>query len=160
MVREEGEVAYRCIGLNCEAQVLEKIIHYASRGAMDIEGLGEKNVELLYNQGPDQAFRGPLQTEKGAAAGTPTFCGKVRAEPDRGHREEQKDHTCAVLYALGILHVGEYAAKQLARNFKTLEDLYRVKPEQIVEIRQMGEKLAESISGFFTKRKICEHLMH
>ena len=50
-MREEGEVAFRCIGLNCEAQVLERIMHYASRGAMDIEGLGEKNVELLYNQG-------------------------------------------------------------------------------------------------------------
>jgi len=49
-VREEGEVAYRCVGLNCEAQVVEKIYHYASRGAMDIEHLGGKNVELLYNQ--------------------------------------------------------------------------------------------------------------
>src|SRR5208283_1536945 len=56
VVKEEGEVAYRCININCTAQVLERIMHYASRGAMDIEGLGVKNVELLYKQGLIEHF--------------------------------------------------------------------------------------------------------
>jgi DNA ligase (NAD+) len=59
----------------------------------------------------------------------------------------------ANLFALGILHVGEYAAKQLARHFEKIEDLYRIKSGHIVEIKQMGEKLAESISGFFSEKE-------
>ena len=53
------------------------------------------------------------------------------------------------LFALGILHVGEYASKLLAKNFEELEDLYHVKPERIMEIKQMGEKIAHSVSDFF-----------
>ena len=76
VVREEGEVAYRCIGLNCEAQVLEKIIHYASRGAMDIEHLGEKNVELLYNQGLIKHFIDLYKLKKEQLLELPRFAEK------------------------------------------------------------------------------------
>ncbi len=153
VVREEGEVAYRCIGLNCEAQVLEKIYHFASRGAMDIEHLGGKNVELLYNQGLIKHFVDLYKLKKEQLLDLPRFAEKSAQNLIDAIERSKKTTLARFLYALGILHVGEYAAKQLAKNFMNIEDLYRVKTEQISSIKQMGEKLAASISGFFNDKE-------
>jgi len=153
VVREEGEVAFRCIGLNCDAQVLERIMHYTGRSAMDIEGLGEKNVELLFHQGLIKHFVDLYKLKKEQLLQLPRFADKS-AQNLIDAIERSKSTTLArFLYALGILHVGEYAAKQLAKNFETIDDLYHVKPERIMEIKQMGEKLAASISGFFNEKE-------
>jgi DNA ligase (NAD+) len=153
VVREEGEVAFRCIGLNCEAQVLEKIKHYASRGAMDIEGLGEKNVELLYNQGLIRHFVDLYKLRKEQLLELPRFAERS-AQNLIDAIEKSKTTTLArFLFALGILHVGEFAAKQLARSFRNLDDLYRIEADRITAIKQMGEKLASSISGFFSEKE-------
>jgi DNA ligase (NAD+) len=151
--REEGEVAYRCINLNCEAQVLERIMHYASRGAMDIEGLGEKNVELLFSHGLIKHFVDLYRLEKVQLLNLPRFAEKSAQNLIEAIDKSKKTTLTRFIYALGILHVGEYAAKQLAKNFKNLEELYRVTPERIMEIRQMGEKLADSISRFFSEKE-------
>ena len=153
VVREEGEVAYRCIGLNCEAQVLEKIIHYASRGAMDIEHLGEKNVELLYNQGLIKHFIDLYKLKKEQLLELPRFAEKSARNLIDSIEKSKKTTLSRFLFALGIIHVGEYAAKQLAKHFEKLDDLYRVEPERIMEIKQMGEKLAASISEFFSEKE-------
>jgi DNA ligase (NAD+) len=153
VVREEGEVAYRCIGLNCSAQVLEKIIHYASRGAMDIEHLGEKNVELLYTKGLIKHFVDLYKLKKEQLLELPRFAEKSAQNLIDAIEKSKKTTLSRFLYALGILHVGEYAAKLLAKNFEKLEELYRIKPDRIMEIKQMGEKLAESISGFFNEKE-------
>ncbi len=148
-VREEGEAAVRCIGLNCPAQVQERIIHFASRAAMDIEGLGEKNVELLYSRGLVSHFVDIYKLKKEDLLGLPRFAEKS-AQNLIDAIERSKHTTLArFLYALGILHVGEYASKLLAKNFEKLEDLYHVTPERIMEIRQIGEKIAGSVSDFF-----------
>lgn len=152
VVRGEGEVAYRCIGLNCAAQVLEKINHYASRGAMDIEGLGEKNVELLYTQGLIKHFVDLYQLKKEQLLELPRFAEKSAQNLIDAIENSKKTTLSRFLFALGILHVGEYAGKQLAKNFEKLEDLYNVKSERIMEIKQMGEKIADSISGFFSEK--------
>ena len=153
IMREEGEVAFRCIGLNCEAQVLEKIKHYASRGAMDIEGLGEKNVELLYSQGLIRHFVDLYRLTRAQLLELPRFAEKS-AQNLIDAIEKSKSTTLArFLFALGILHVGEFAAKQLAKHFEKLDDLYRVEADRIIEIKQMGEKLAASISGFFSEKE-------
>jgi DNA ligase (NAD+) len=153
VVREEGEVAFRCIGINCEAQVLERIMHYASRGAMDIEGLGEKNVELLYSQGLIKHFVDLYTLRKEQLLDLPRFAEKSADNLIDAIERSKKTTLSRFLFALGILHVGEYAAKQLARNYAKIEDLYHVKPGHIIEIKQMGEKLAESISGFFNEKE-------
>jgi DNA ligase (NAD+) len=153
VVREEGEVAYRCIGLNCEAQVLEKIYHYASRGAMDIEHLGGKNIELLYGQGLIKHFVDLYKLKKEQLLKLPRFAEKSAQNLIDAIKKSKKTTLARFLYALGILHVGEYAAKQLARHFKTIGELYNVTPVRILEIKQMGEKLAESISGFFKEKE-------
>jgi DNA ligase (NAD+) len=158
VVREEGEVAFRCIGLNCEAQVLERIIHYASRGAMDIEGLGEKNVELLYNQGRIRHFSDLYTLKKEQLLALPRFADKSAQNLIDAIEKSKTARLSRFLFALGILHVGEFAAKQLAKHFEKIEDLYHVKPEHIVEIKQMGEKLAGSISGFFSEKENLQTL--
>ncbi len=152
VVREEGEVAFRCIGLNCAAQVLEKIRHYASRSAMDIEHLGEKNVELLFSQGLVGHFADIYRLKKEQLLELPRFAEKSAQNLIAAIEKSKKATLARFLYALGIIHVGEYAAKQLAKNFEKLDDLYRVEPERIMEIKQMGEKLAASISEFFNEK--------
>jgi DNA ligase (NAD+) len=151
--RPEGEVAYRCVGLNCEAQVLEKIRHYASRGAMDIEGLGEKNVELLYSQGLIRHFDDLYRVTKEDLLKLPRFAEKSAQNLINAVETSKKTTLARFIVALGILHVGETAAKLLARNFENLEKLYNVTPERIMEIKQMGEKLALSISSFFKEKE-------
>jgi DNA ligase (NAD+) len=147
--REEGGVAFRCIGLNCAAQVQERIKHYASRAAMDIEGLGEKNVELLYSKGLINHFVDIYKLKKQNLLELPRFAEKSAQNLIDAIEKSKKTTLARFLYSLGILHVGEYAARLLARNFKRLEDLYKVEPERIIEIRQMGEKIADSIAKFF-----------
>jgi DNA ligase (NAD+) len=149
VVREEGEVAARCIGLNCPAQVQERIRHFASRGAMDIEGLGEKNVELLYSKGLINHFVDIYKLKKEDLLDLPRFAEKSAQNLIEAIERSKNTTLSRFLYALGILHVGEYAAKILSKNFERLKDLYKIKPERITEIRQMGEKIARSISDFF-----------
>jgi DNA ligase (NAD+) len=147
--REEDGVAYRCIGLNCPAQVQERIKHYASRGAMDIEGLGEKNVELLYSNGLINHFADIYSLKKEALLELPRFAEKS-AQNLIDAIERSKTTTLArFIFSLGIIHVGEYAAKLLARNFEKIEDLYKVEQEQILGIKQLGKKTANSIVHFF-----------
>ncbi len=153
VAREEGEVAFRCIGLNCEAQVLEKIKHYASRGAMDIEGLGEKNVELLYSQGLIRHFVDLYRLRKEQLLELPRFAEKSAQNLIDAIEKSKATTMARFLFALGILHVGEFAAKQLAKNFEKLDDLYRIKADRVMAIKQMGEKLAASISGFFSEKE-------
>ncbi|NTW64973.1 MAG: NAD-dependent DNA ligase LigA [Nitrospirae bacterium] len=155
VVRPEGEVAYRCIGLNCPAQVLEKIIHYASRDAMDIEGLGEKNVELLYNHKLIASFIDlyKLKENKKQLLKLPRFAEKSAQNLIDAIEKSKKTTLSRFIYGLGLQDVGEFAAKQLAKNYKTLEELYHVQLEQIINIKQMGEKLATSISEFFNEEE-------
>jgi DNA ligase (NAD+) len=151
--REEGEVAVRCISLYCPAQVLEKIIHFASRGGMDIEGLGEKNVELLYSRGLIENFEDVYRLKKEDLLELPRYAEKS-AQNLIDAIEKSKHTTFAkFLFAIGILHVGEYASKLLARHFEKLEDLYHVKMERIAEIKQIGEKISASVSSFFHDEK-------
>ncbi len=153
VVREEGEVAARCVSLHCPVQITEKIIHFASRGGMDIEGLGEKNVELLYSRGLIKHFEDIYKLKKSDLVDLPRFADKS-AQNLIDAIERSKDATLSkFLFAIGILHVGEYAAKLLAKNFRKIEDLYHVKKEQIEGIRQMGEKIAASVSAFFDDEK-------
>jgi DNA ligase (NAD+) len=149
VVREEGEVAARCIGLNCPAQVQERIRHFASRGAMDIEGLGEKNVELLYSKGLINHFVDIYKLKKEDLLDLPRFAEKSAQNLIEAIERSKNTTLSRFLYALGILHVGEYAAKILSKNFERLEYLYNIQPERITDIRQMGEKIARSISDFF-----------
>ena len=148
-VREEGEVALRCIGLNCPAQVLERIRHFASRGAMNIEGLGEKNINLFYSNGLIKNFVDIYRIKKEDIIKLPRFAEKS-AQNIIDAIEKSKHTTFAkFLYALGIMHVGEYTSKLIAKNFEKLSDLYHISFERLMQIPQIGNKTAKAVSDFF-----------
>lgn len=149
VVREEGEVAIRCIGLDCPAQVQERIKHFAGRSAMNIEGLGEKNIELLFSNGLIKHFVDIYKLEKEGILSLPRFAEKSAQNLINAIEKSKHTTLSKFLYALGILHVGEYAAKLLATNFERIKDLYNINPERIIEIRQIGEKIASSVADFF-----------
>ncbi len=153
VVREAGEVAVRCASLYCPAQIQEKIIHFASRGGMDIEGLGEKNVELFHSKELIKSFDDIYRLKKEDLLQLPRFAEKSAQNLINAIEKSKHAPLSKFLFAIGILHVGEYAAKLLAKNFQKIEDLYHVKKERIESIRQMGEKIASSVSMFFNDEK-------
>ncbi len=158
VVKEEGEVAVRCVSLHCPAQIQEKIIHFASRGGMDIEGLGEKNVELLHSRGLINHFEDIYTLKKEDLLELPRFAEKSVQNFIRAIEKSKKTTLARFLYALGIIHVGEFAAKLLAGKFESLEKLYHVSPEDILDIKQIGEKIAASVVTFFNDKKNLELL--
>ena len=153
VVREEGEVAVRCVSLSCPAQVQERIIHFAGRNGMDIEGLGEKNVELLYTKGLIKDFEDIYRLEIDDFLALPRFARKSATNMVNAIERSKTPTLSRFLYSLGIPHVGEYAARLLAKNFSRLEDLYHVTPEKLRPIKHLGDKIANSISVFFRDEK-------
>jgi DNA ligase (NAD+) len=149
VVREEGGVAHRCIGLNCAAQVQERIRHYASRGAMDIEGLGEKNAALLYSKGLIRHFSDLYDLKKEDILELPRFAEKSAQNLMDAIEESKKGTLAKFLFALGILHIGEFAARLIARNYESLDALEGVSAGELASIKQMGEKSATSVALFF-----------
>ncbi len=149
VIREEGEVAFKCIGLNCSAQAKEKMRNYASKAAMDIEGLGEKNVELLYSEGLVHHFSDIYRLEKEKLLKLPSFAEKSAQNLMDSIKRSKKTTLSRFIYSLGINYVGEYSAKLLARKFATIDDLYEVKIQDLKKIEQIGEKVATSVSVFF-----------
>jgi DNA ligase (NAD+) len=118
---------------------------------MDIEGLGDKNVELLYSQGLIRHFSDLYTLKKEQLLDLPRFAEKSARNLMDAIEKSKTARLSRFLFALGILHVGEFAAKQLAKHFEKIEDLYNVKPEHIVEIRQMGK--ARSHLRFFQRKR-------
>jgi DNA ligase (NAD+) len=156
VVREEGEVAVRCVNINCPAQVMERIIHFASRNALNIEGLGEKNVELFYSKGLLKNLTDVFKLKKEDILKLPRFKEKSASNIIEAIERSKNTTLSRFIFGLGILHVGEYVAKLLAKNFRSIEDLYGVSKERIMEIKQIGEKIAESISDFFGRKENIE----
>ncbi|PKN38172.1 MAG: DNA ligase (NAD(+)) LigA [Deltaproteobacteria bacterium HGW-Deltaproteobacteria-2] len=153
IVHFEGEVAHRCVNISCPAQLKEHIRHFASRGAMDIEGLGEKvSAQLfdakliadpadLYFLNKEQLVALDRQAEK-SAQNLIEAIGKSKNPPlDK------------FIYALGIRHVGERTAKLLAARFGSMENLITAKQEDLTAINEIGPEIAASIVEFFHEHK-------
>lgn len=159
--REEGEAAYRCTGINCPAQLKEKLRFYAHRNAMDIEGLGEALVHQLVDAGlvrtiPDLyrlKMEPLLDLERMGKKSAQNLLDGIEASKPRG--------LAKVLTGLGILHVGERMAEILAEEFGNIDDLMTASAERLARIKGVGPILAESISKTFHNpdtRKIIEDL--
>ncbi len=150
VIQEPGEIAFRCINLNCPAQVVERIIHFASRDALNIEGLGEKNVALLYGHGLIHHFTDLYDLTEEQIRALPRFAEKSARKLKNAIDKSKKTTLTRFLIGLGILHVGEFAARQLARTYRNIDALYEIKETEI-DIKHIGVKLAQSISKFFNE---------
>ena len=153
VVRAEEEVAYRCIGLSCPAQLKQSIRFFGARGAMDVEGLGEKLVDQLVERGlvRDLADLYRLGDEQLAALDR---MGKKSAANLRAQIERSKQRTLpSFLVALGIRQVGEATAKALAEQFGTLEHVMDASEDALQEVRDVGPEVAKSIRRFFAERQ-------
>jgi len=156
IVREPGEVALKCINLTCPAQVEERIKHFASRRAMNIEGLGDKTVSLLHERGLIKNFVDIYKLKQDHLRDLPGFAELSSKKLIEAIERSKRTTLARFIYALGISQVGEYAAKLLAEHFRTIEDLYHVKMEQLIKIPQIGEKTARAIEQFFNNEENLE----
>ena len=165
VVREEGEVAYRCVSIDCPAQAVERLIHWGSRNAMDIDGLGDEIVARMVEQGllADVADFYDRLTEKDLAEvwtgrqtvdGEDIVVGPVIAAKIMAQVVESKRRGLArVLFGLGIRHVGATVARQLATHFGSAAALAAATEEDIAAVDGVGPKIAASVRGFFSIEK-------
>ncbi|MFQ5682310.1 MAG: NAD-dependent DNA ligase LigA [Candidatus Binatia bacterium] len=151
--REEGEVAYRCSGLSCPAKLKESLKFFGSRGALDIEGLGEKLIDQLVDKGLVRDIGDLYRLKKDDLVGLERMAEKS-AQNLLDALERSKDSTLPrLLTSLGIRHVGETTAKLLANHFENLDALMAVTEEKLMEVREIGPEVAKSIVRFFTQRE-------
>ena len=155
-VREEGEAAVRCIGIECKAQTLRNIIHFASKEGMNIEGLGEKIVESLYNNDLIKTIA-DIYYLKQEDIQSLKKDGKKFAKNLIDAIEKSKENDLdKLICALGIRHIGTKSAKTLARKFKSIDGLINASLEDFVLTEDIGEIIAQSIYEFFKQEQTMD----
>ncbi len=152
VVKEEGEVAYRCPNPSCPAQVINSIVHFAKRDAMDIEGLGESVAELLVERKLVKKLSDIYFLTKQQLLTLPLFKEKKATNLLTAIENSKKRPLSRFLYALGIRHVGEKAAYVLAQKFKTIDKLMKTSVEELQSIPEVGPVMARSIQEFFENK--------
>lgn len=156
--RPEDEAVHRCTSFSCPAQLKNRISHFASKGALDIDGLGTKLVYQLVDRGlvnePADLYKLDLKTladlERMAEKS-----GKNILEALNKSKETTLDR---FLFGLGIRHVGSHASKLLAREFPQIESLYHVQEEDLISIHEIGPEMAKSIVRFFHEKQNREQI--
>ncbi len=148
--RAEGEAVARCSGgLFCGAQIKEAIKHFASRKAMDIDGLGDKLVELLVDAGAIYSVADLYELTPDKIAGLERMADKSASNLVAAINVSKETTLAKFLYALGIREVGEATAQTLANNFGTIESVTKADAEQLLEVDDIGPVVAKHIVNFF-----------
>jgi DNA ligase (NAD+) len=153
VIKPEGEAMHRCTNAACPAQALERLKHFVIRGAMDIDGVGEKLCTALFQKGlvkdvADLYYltrEQLLEMERMADKSVSNILDSI---------ERSKDRPLArVIFALGILHIGEETAELLASNFSSIDELAEATEEKLLSIPSIGPKIAESVVAFFRQKE-------
>jgi DNA ligase (NAD+) len=154
----EGEVMTYCPNVSCPGRVLESIVHFASRGAMDIRGLGYERVQKLLEAGLIKDVADLYQLTAERLAALEGFAEKSAGQLVEAVAESKRRPLSALLFALGIRHVGLGAAELLARRFGTMDALMKAPAAEIGDVRGIGPTIAEAVAGFFAERRNTELL--
>lgn len=156
LVRLDDEVALRCLNPKCPAQIVEGIIHFASRDAMNIEGLGEKVVKQLYDEGLIKDVADLYKLKKEELVQLERMGEKSSDNLLRAIERSKENSLERLLFGLGIRFVGAKAAKTLAETCLTLDNLMTKTREELQQIDEIGEKMADSIVRYFEKEEVQE----
>lgn len=156
VIREKDEAAIRCINPECPAQLLRNLIHFCSRDAMDIEGLGPAIIETFVNEG---LIKNTIDIYKLDYEKIATLEGfkETSANNIRKSVEKSKSNDLSkLIFALGIRHIGAKAGKLLADHFRTIDAIMRASAEDILDIEGYGQIMAESVVNYFSTDSAVE----
>ena len=153
VIRVEGEVAYRCVNTACPAQLKESLLHFASRHALNINGLGESLVDQLVDKKIVQDAADLYGLDEAQLAALERM-GKKSARNLLEEIEKSKTAELArVIYAIGIRFVGERTAQLLAEHFGSMDKLRQATAEELYEVEEVGPKVAQSIVEYFHEER-------
>ena len=156
VVKEEA--IHRCIGLDCPAQLKGRIRHFASKRAMDIEGLGVKLIDQLVDKGLVKDVADIYYIKKEQLIVLERMADKSAQNIIDAIEESKTKPLSKFLYALGIRHVGETTAEDLARRFQRLDDFFNLSEEDLMQVEGIGPEVAASVHQFFGDRKNRESI--
>jgi DNA ligase (NAD+) len=149
VVRLENEAVHRCLGLSCPAQLKGRIKHFASKRAMDIDGLGDKLVAQLVDKGLVKDVSDLYRLSKEDFVALDRMADKSARNILNAIEGSKKKPLAKFIYALGIRHVGEHLSEILASELKSLANFFRVTEGELLAIREVGPELAQSVVRFF-----------
>lgn len=158
VLREEGQVAVRCTNPACPAQLRRRLQHFASRGAMDIEGMGEKMVDQLVDAGLVGELSAIYDLRHEELEQLERMGEKSAANLIAGIAASKERPLWRLLFALGILHVGATAARKLAAKYQNLDRILEADPEDLKETEDIGDIMASSIRQWAGNPKVLELL--
>lgn len=156
LVRIEGEVALRCINPKCPAQIREGLVHFVSRNAMNIDGLGERVITQLFNEKLIHDVADLYQLKRDQLLQLERMGEKSTDNLLKAIEESKNNSLERLLFGLGIRYVGEKAAKTLAEHFETMDQLMQATKEELLAIQEIGEKMADAIVTYFAKKEVKE----
>jgi DNA ligase (NAD+) len=163
VVRIAGESAIRCINYSCSAQVKERIKHFASKGAFDFEGLGDKLVDQFVEKNLLTSYADLFKLDAETLAGLERMGDKSAANLVQAIENGKRISFARFIYALGIRHVGEHVAVLLAAHFESLEALVACSKDGLIAIEGIGPVVAASIANFFSREEnliIVDRILH
>ncbi len=156
LFKEEGEAVWRCVNIDCPAQVVERIIHFVSKDAMDIRGFGEANVRKFYELGYLVDIPGIYRLDFEKIGKLEGFGERSIEKLKEAITNSKKQPLHRLLFALGIRFVGETTAKTLAQGVNHLLDLRKLSIDELQELEDVGPRVAGSIHHFFNNRSNIE----
>lgn len=149
LVKPEGEALWRCVNINCEAQVVERIIHFVSKDAMDIKSLGESNVRKFYSLDFLKNIPGIYKLDYEKIGALEGFGKKSIDNLTTAIENSKQQNLHRLIFGLGIRYVGETTAKTLGKSVENIFDLQYFTIEQLQNLKDIGSKVSESIFDFF-----------
>jgi len=161
VIKPEGEAMHRCTNAACPSQALERIKHFVSRGAMDIDGVGEKLCQALFEDGLVKDSADLYYLTKEQLLGLERMADKSVSNVLNSIGKSKNRPLARVIFALGILHVGDQYAELLAQEFQSISKLDKASKKKLLKIHSIGPEIAESIVAFFRQegnRRIIEKL--
>ncbi|MBQ7901060.1 MAG: NAD-dependent DNA ligase LigA [Clostridia bacterium] len=156
--REEGEAAYRCTGIDCPAQLERNIIHFVSRDAMDIEGMGPSIVAKLLENDIIKSSADIYYITKEQLTNLDKLGDKSADNLLAAIEKSKSNDLSRLIYALGIRHIGAGAGKLIAKKVKSIDALFDITVEQLTEIEDIGGIMAQSVVNFFAQPHMKEYV--